>query len=224
MGARTGHSVAVRLLAAAAAACLQCATVLPASAASLPPSAVGAAARCEVVVTIPAIRVREELRYHAGSPDDAKGTRIQNTGDLASPLGPNGGVRAGEVGNHFIAGHRTSAGSPLLHLRKLRAGDIVRVRTRCDGASDVTHTYTVTTRKARYIDFFTRKGRAAQIASVPFSPGEMSTVPMVALSTCATQEDNARGDRRRDRFGNPPGRWVVVGVLTSGPSIGVAPE
>lgn len=201
----------------AAAACLQCVVVLP-SAAAATPTALGETARCAVVVTIPAIGVREELRYHTGSPDDAKGTRIQDAGDLASPLGPYGGVRAGEVGNHFIAGHRTSAGSPLLNLRKVRAGDIVRVRTRCDGGSDVTHMYTITSRKARYIDFFTRKGRAAQIAPVPFSPGEVPTVPMVTLSTCATPEDNARGDRRRDRFGNPPGRWVVVGVLTSSTS------
>lgn len=195
-------------------ACLPYVVVLP-SAAAATPTASATTARCAVVVTIPAIGVREELRYHAGSPDDAKGTRIQNTGDLASPLGPKGGVRVGEVGNHFIAGHRTSAGSPLLNLRKLRAGDIVRVRTRCDGTGEVTHTYTITSRKARYIDFFTRKGRAAQIAPVPFRPGEVPTVPMLTLSTCATQEDNARGDRRRDRFGNPPGRWVVVGVLTS---------
>jgi sortase A len=50
---------------------------------------------------------------------------------------------------------------------------------------------------------------------VPFHPRQDPTVPMITLSTCATQEDNARGDRRRDRYGNPPGRWVVVGVLTS---------
>lgn len=127
-------------------------------------------------------------------------------------------MRAGEVGNFFIAGHRTSAGSPLLDLRQLRPGDLVWISTRCNGASEITHTYTITSRKARYIDFLTRKGRAAQIAPVPFSPGEVPTVPMVTLSTCATPEDNARGDRRRDRFGNPPGRWVVVGVLTSSTS------
>lgn len=208
----------MRLLVAAALVWLSfVATTSEALAAGLP-SAVPTLSQCTTVVTIPAIDVREELRYHRGSPDDARGTRIQDTGDLASPLGPGGGVRAGEVGNHFIAGHRTSAGSPLLHLRKLRAGDLVLVRTRCDGGGDVTHIYTVTTRKARYIDFFTRTGRAAQIAPVPLRPGEQPTVPMVTLSTCATQEDNARGDRRRDRFGNPPGRWVVVGVLTSSTS------
>jgi sortase A len=170
------------------------------------------AVRCDVVVTIPEIDVREELRYYPGSPDDGRGTRIQDTGDLASPLGRGGGVRAGDVGNFFIAGHRTSAGGPLLHLRQLRRGDVVKVRTQCDDGTDVTHTYAITGR-SQYIDFFTRAGRAAQIAPVPLRPGEVPTAPMVTLSTCATQEDRARGDSRRDRFGNPPGRWVVVGVL-----------
>lgn len=169
---------------------------------------------CAVVVTIPAIDVREDLVYYQGSPDDRRGTRIQDTGALASPQGPDGGVRAGEVGNHFIAGHRTSAGGPLLKVRQLHRGDVVRIRTRCASGSDITHTYTVAGR-ARYIDFFTRAGRADQIAPVPFRRGVEPTQAMVTLSTCATQEDNARGDRRRDRFGNPPGRWVVVGILTT---------
>ncbi len=186
--------------------CLPCTTAAPAVLADT------SAARCEVVVTIPEIDVREELRHYSGSPDDARGTRIQDRGDLASPLGGGGGVRAGEVGNFFIAGHRTSAGGPLLHLRQLRRGDIVKVRTVCDDGVDATHTYVITGR-SRYIDFFTREGRSAQIAPVPLRPGEAPTQPMMTLSTCATQEDKARGDRRRDRFGNPPGRWVVVGVL-----------
>lgn len=182
--------------------------------AATPALSVGVERTCDVVVTIPAIDVREHLVYYQGSPDDGRGTRIQNTGVLASPQGAAGGVRAGEIGNHFIAGHRTSAGGPLLKLRQMRRGDLVHVRTRCAGGSDVTHTYSVVGR-ARYIDFFTRKGRADQIAPVPFQPGAEPTEAMVTLSTCATQEDNARGDRRRDRFGNPPGRWVVVGRLTS---------
>lgn len=195
------------VVAALTVACLQCATVTPAVAAAGEPTA-----RCDVVVAIPEIDVREELRYYPGSPDDGRGTRIQDTGDLASPLGRRGGVRAGDIGNLFVAGHRTSSGGPLLHLRQLRRGDVVRVRTRCDDGVDVTHRYVITER-ARYIDFFTRKGRAAQISPVPLQPGVAPTEPMLTLSTCATQEDRARGDRRRDRFGNPPGRWVVVGVL-----------
>jgi sortase A len=198
----------VILVAVLAAACLQCGTAMPA----VTPAMDDPVAPCDVVVTIPEIDVREELRYYPGSPDDAKGTRIQDSGDLASPIGRRGGVRAGDVGNFFIAGHRTSAGGPLLHLRSLRRGDVVRVRTRCADGVDVTHRYAVTDR-ATYIDFFTREGRAAQIAPVPLRPGDVPIGPMVTLSTCATQEDRARGDRRRDRFGNPPGRWVVVGVL-----------
>lgn len=185
--------------------------------------AVPATPSCDVTVSIPAIGVREELRYYAGSPDDGRGTRIQNVGDLASPLGRGGGVRAGEVGNHFIAGHRTSAGAPLLHIRRLRAGDTVTVRTRCGGAPSTTHAYTITAR-ARYIDFFTREGRALQIAPVPFQPGALPTQAMVTLSTCATQEDKARGDLRKDRYGNPPGRWVVVGVLSSGTGAPPVPD
>ncbi len=197
-------------LAAVAAAALQVVSFVGAG----QPDSARAAERCRTVVTIPDIGVHRDLRYYAGSPDDGKGTRIQDKGVLASPIGSRGGVTAGEVGNHFIAGHRTSAGGPLLHLRKLRKGDLVMVRTRCADGGDVTHTYAVTNR-SRYIDFFTAKGRAAQIAPVPFHPGQEPIVPMVTLSTCATQEDNARGDRRRDRHGNPPGRWVVVGVLTT---------
>ena len=189
-------------------ACAQCLLGIPGSLTGSVP----AATACTVVVTIPAIGVREDLRYYRGSPDDGPGTRIQDRGHLASPQGPDGGVRAGAVGNFFIAGHRTTAGGPLQDLRRLRAGDVVKVRTRCDSGSDQTHTYEVLG-KAQYIDFFTRRGRAAQIAPVPLQPGMPATEPMITLSTCATQEDNARGDRRRDRHGNPPGRWVVAGVL-----------
>jgi sortase A len=200
-------------LGAAVLACLTCVVGMPAAA----QAAEAAESRCTVAVSIPSIGVREELRYYEGSPDDAPGTRIQDTGRLASPLGSGGGVRAGEIGNHFIAGHRTSAGAPLLHLRKLRSGDLVVVQAHCVGSEKVTHTYAVTAR-SRYIDFFTRAGRAAQIAPVPFQPGLAPTVAMITLSTCATQEDKARGDLRKDRFGNPPGRWVVVGVLVPSPA------
>jgi len=195
-------------LAAVVVACMQCASGAP----TVTQMSEQARSRCEVVVTIPDIGVREKLHYYTGSPDDGRGTRIQDTGSLASPLGSGGGVRAGTIGNHFIAGHRTSAGGPLLHLRKLRSGDLVVVRTQCEGRGEVAHTYAVVGR-AQYIDFFTREGRAAQIAPVPFQPGAEPSDARVTLSTCATQEDKARGDTRKDRFGNPPGRWVVVGVL-----------
>ena len=86
------------------------------------------------------------------------------------------------------------------------------MRTQCADGVEVNQRYVIATR-ATYVDFFTRKGRAAQIAPVPLQPDQVPTQPMMTLSTCATQEDHKRGDRRRDRFGNPPGRWVVVAVL-----------
>lgn len=186
------------------------AVVLPAP----PAAAVDHGSRaCRVVVTIPAIDVRRGLTHYVGSPDDGPGTRIQDTGTLASPVGARGGVKAGEIGNFFIAGHRNSGGGPLLRIRELRRGDVVTIRERCDDDVDTTFTYTL---KAgpRYIDFFTARGRAAQIAPVPLRPGRAPVQPMLTISTCATQEDKRRGDVRRDRHGNPPGRWVVVGVLT----------
>lgn len=164
-------------------------------------------------MTIPDIDVRRELTRYVGSPDDGPGTRIQNRGRLASPIGPRGGVTPGDIGNLFIAGHRTSAGGALLRIRELERGDVVRVRERCADGVDTTYTYTLQGRP-RYIDFLTRQGRVAQIAPVPFHPGRSPVQAMLTLSTCATQEDNKRGDVRRDRQGNPPGRWVVAGVLT----------
>ena len=178
-----------------------------------PATAIDGEQSCRVTVTIPDIDVRRSLTYYGGSPDDGPGTRIQNRGRLASPLGPKGGVTAGDIGNFFIAGHRNTAGGPLLRIRELGRGDVVRVRERCDDGTDTTYVYTLTS-KPRYIDFFTSRGRALQIAAVPFDPGRPAVQPMLTLSTCATQEDNRRGDRRRDRHGNPPGRWVVAGTLT----------
>lgn len=178
-----------------------------------PAAALDGEQSCRVTVTVPDIDVRRSLTYYAGSPDDGPGTRIQNRGRLASPQGPKGGVTAGDIGNLFIAGHRNTGGGPLLRIRELGRGDVVRVRERCDDGTDTTYAYTLTS-KPRYIDFFTRRGRALQIAPVPFDPGRPAVQPMLTLSTCATQEDNRRGDRRRDRHGNPPGRWVVAGVLT----------
>ena len=81
---------------------------------------------CRVTVTIPDIDVRRSLTYYRGSPDDGPGTRIQNRGGLASPQGPKGGVTAGDIGNLFIAGHRNTAGGPLLRIRDLGRGDVVR--------------------------------------------------------------------------------------------------
>jgi sortase A len=169
---------------------------------------------CKVTVSVPAIGVKENLSYYVGTPDDGEGTRIQNRGGFASPLGKRNTTTAGGVGNFFIAGHRNSAGAPLLRVRELRRGDEVRVRVLCKNISDTRYVYTLDG-APKYVDFFTKAGRRAQSAPVPFRPGVKATIPMVTISTCATQEDAARGDRRRDQYGNPAGRWVVAGELTS---------
>lgn len=167
--------------------------------------------RCITTVTIPRIDVSTRVRVYGGSPDDAKGTRIQDRGILASPVGADGGVAAGQRGNFHLNGHRNSAGGILRDVRKLRPGDLVRVDERCDQARDVTYTYRIDSR-ASYIDFFTPAGRAAQIAQTPMRPGVPATRGYISISTCATQEDHARGDYRKDEFHNPPGRWASVGM------------
>jgi sortase A len=192
---------------------LTCAAVAAVVLTAPPAAALDTERSCRVTVTSPSIDVRKELTHYVGSPDDGPGTRIQDRGRLASPVGSRGGVTAGDIGNLFIAGHRNTAGGPLLRIRELGRGDVVRVRERCADGVDTTYTYTLKARP-RYIDFFTRQGRAAQIAAVPFHPDRIAVQPMLTLSTCATQEDKRRGDVRRDRHGNPPGRWVVAGVLT----------
>ena len=130
---------------------LLCGVVLAAP----PAAALDGEPSCRVTVTVPDIDVRRSLTYYRGSPDDGPGTRIQNRGLLASPQGPKGGVAAGEIGNLFIAGHRNTAGGPLLRIRELGRGDVVRVRERCDDGTDTTYAYTLTS-KPRYLDFFTR--------------------------------------------------------------------
>jgi len=167
--------------------------------------------RCITTMTIPRIDVSTKVRTYEGSPDDAKGTRIQDRGILASPVGANGGVAAGRQGNFHVNGHRNSAGGVLQDLRKLRRGDLVQVDEMCEQARDMTYTYRIESR-ASYIDFFTPAGRAAQIAETPMSPGVPATRGYISISTCATQEDHARGDYRKDAFHNPPGRWVSIGV------------
>ena len=176
---------------------------------------------CSTTLRITSSGVRHVVRTYVGAPDDAQGTRIQDRGVLAAPIGARGGVAPGQTGNFHVDGHRNSAGGPLYDLIDVRRGDLVRVRVVCQGVSDVMYTYTVTTAKPKYVDFFTAAGRSAQIAATPFQPGVPAGRAYLTVSTCATQEDAARGDRRRDEFGNPPGRWVVVGVLV-GSSMRVA--
>lgn len=167
--------------------------------------------RCLTTLSIPRIDVESKVRSYVGSPDDAKGTRIQNRSLLASPLGTTGGVAAGQLGNFHVDGHRNSAGGLLLELRKLRKGDLVQARVECAVTPDLTFTYRISARPS-YVDFFSTEGRQAQIAEKPLEPGTRATRGYLSISTCATQEDHARGDFRKDQFDNPPGRWVAVGV------------
>jgi len=145
------------------------------------------------------------VRYR-GRPDDARGTRIQNGGVLASPRGPRGGVGPGEVGNHLVTGHRTSHGAPFAELPRLGRGDVVRVRS-----AGTVHVYRIVA--TRSTSFRSPASRAGQEAAVPGRPGERPTRAMITLSTCATPEDHARGNFWSDRFGNPEHRIDKIGVL-----------
>ncbi len=81
----------------------------------------------------------------------------------------------------------------------------------CAVTPDATYTYRIATRSS-YIEFFSAQGGLAQIAEKPLEPGTQATRGYLSISTCATQEDHARGVFRKDQFHNPPGRWVAVGV------------
>ena len=79
-------------------------------------------------LTIPAIGVRGlVVEPYRGRPDDAPGTRLQDTGIAASPHGPRGGVGPGGVGNHLVTAHRTSSTRAFEDLPSLRRGDRVHL-------------------------------------------------------------------------------------------------
>jgi len=167
---------------------------------------------CSTTMNIARINVHEPVQFYNGAPDDGRGTAIQNTGILASPVGRSGGVEPGQTGNFHVDGHRNTAGGPLHDLVDMQRGDLVKVRVKCAGRSDTTYTYSVN-RRPRYINFFTEAGRAKQLAPRPFHVGQPAENEYLTISTCATQEDAARGEHRRDRYGNPPGRFVVIATL-----------
>ena len=171
------------------------------------PSRAAPAAPRRAFLTIPAIGVRDVpvVRYR-GSPDDARGTRIQNRGPAASPRGPAGGVGPGEVGNFLVTGHRTSHDAPFRDLPVVRRGDHLLVRQ-----AGTVYDYLVT--GTLRISFRSAASKALQSAPVPGRPGEVATRPMITLSTCATPEDHAAGNYWVDEFGNPEHRIDKVGVL-----------
>lgn len=156
---------------------------------------------------IPALDLRSvPVRRYVGTPDDAEGTRIQNSGPAASPRGPGGGVGPGEIGNYIVTAHRTSHTRPFRDLPALRNGDRVRIRTR-----QQIHVYEIVS--TRQTSFRSRRSLAEQAAAVPGRPGAKPVRAMITLSTCATPEDHAAGNYWSDRFGNPEHRIDKVGVL-----------
>ena len=175
----------------------------PPASESAPRVAAGDKAR----ISIPAIGVRGVTTvFYWGSPDDAPGTRIQDTGRLAASIGSAGGVGPGRVGNLIVTGHRTSAGAPLGRLPELHNHDHVLVTF-----DDMVYDYEIT--GSLWITFHDPESYALQVAPVPGHPGRRATRPMITLSTCATPEDRAAGRTELDELGNPPHRIDKIGVL-----------
>ena len=148
------------------------------------------------------------VRPHRGSPDDARGTRIQNRGATASPYGTGGLVGPGGLGNYLITGHRTSSTKPFEDLPRLRNGAQVHVE-----AAGVRYTYRIV--DTRRTSFRSAKSLARQSAAVPGRVGVAATRAMITLSTCRTPEDRAEGNDWSDRFGNPEHRIDKIGVLVA---------
>lgn len=79
----------------------------------------------------------------------------------------------GQVGNFAVAAHDITAGNPFLHLKSLRAADVIYVTTKY-----ATYKYLVTGEKiVRYTD-------VAVLAPVPGSPGATATSAHITLITC----------------------------------------
>ncbi|MGW4892511.1 sortase domain-containing protein [Kitasatospora sp. NPDC004240] len=166
------------------------------------------AARTEAaVLAIPSIGVSGlKVVPYQGTTDDAAGTRIQDRGVAASPYGEQGGIGPGEVGNYLVTAHRLSAGGPLRELPSVREGDTVVVTL-----GGTAYEYVIT--ETRSTSFRSPASLAQQRAAVPGRPGAPAVSPMITISTCATPEDNAVGNRWRDANGNPEHRIDKVGML-----------
>jgi sortase A len=160
-------------------------------------------------LTIPALGIEDlPVKLYQGSPDDARGTRIQNRGIAASPYGPDGGVGPGGIGNQIITAHRLSSTRAFLKLPKLRVGANVQLV-----ASGQRYTYRIV--QTRTVSFRSAKSLAAQAAAVPGRPGVRPTQAMLTLSTCRTPEDHAEGNYWSDKFGNPEHRIDKIGKLVA---------
>lgn len=160
-------------------------------------------------MSVPALGLRDfpVVRYR-GSPDDARGTALQNAGEMASPRGPRGGVGPGEVGNFIVTGHRLTGTAPLRYSPSLRPGDRIRIRS-----AATVHVYEV--RRTRWTSFRRPASLRAQRAPVPGRPDETATRAMITISTCATLEDHAVGNFWFDEFDNPEHRIDKIGVLVA---------
>ena len=162
----------------------------------------------EAVISVPALGLRG-LRVvpHRGRTDDARGTRIQDAGDAASPYGPGGGVGPGGIGNYQVTGHRLSSTMPFRYLPRLDQGEEVWVDV---GARRYVYRIVAT----RWTSFRSPRSLREQRAAVPGRPGAEPRRAMITLSTCATVEDHAAGNYWADRFDNPEHRIDKIGVLT----------
>lgn len=162
-----------------------------------------------VTMSIPSIGVRGlRVVAYQGTADDRPGTTIQNRGVAASPRGPAGGVGVGEIGNFIITGHRVSHGRPLERVPELANGAHVLFT-----AGGTVYDYVVS--QTMTISFRKPAEKAAQNAAVPGRPGAQPTKAMLTISTCATPEDNAAGNRWRDSLGNPEHRINKIAHLVA---------
>ena len=143
---------------------------------------------------------------YRGRTDDARGTRIQNAGEAASPHGPGGGVGPGGVGNYQVTGHRLSSTMPFRYLPRLVRGDEILV-----DVGETRYVYSVV--DTRQTSFRSPRSLLEQRAAVPGRPGAAPRRAMITLSTCATIEDHAAGNYWADRFDNPEHRIDKIGVL-----------
>ncbi len=160
-------------------------------------------------LSIPALDIDDlRVRPHRGTPDDAKGTRIQDRGIAASPYGTGGLVGPGGIGNYVVTAHRLSSTQAFLDLPDLRRGDQVHVT-----AGGRRYSYRIV--DTRRTSFRSERSLTAQSAAVPGRPGVRPSRAMITLSTCRTPEDRAEGNDWSDEFGNPEHRIDKIGVLTS---------
>jgi len=160
-------------------------------------------------LTIPGLGIKNlHVKPYRGSPDDARGTRIQDRGMAASPYGPDGGVGPGGIGNHIITAHRTSSTRAFAALPKLGKGAKVHLV-----AGGYRYSYRIVL--TRVTSFRSTTSLAEQSAAVPGRPGARATKAVITLSTCRTPEDHAEGNHWSDELGNPEHRIDKIGQLVA---------